>query len=66
MASGMITLHNNDDMRPRRNIIKVKKVMPWEMRQGHQEHRDTVFDSRPKRRRTRQRVDKQWRDEYDM
>jgi hypothetical protein len=55
MDNGMITLHNNDDMRPRRNhnIIKIKKVMPWEMRQGHQEHRDTVFDNRPKRQRTR-------------
>ena len=62
----MITLHNNDDTRPRRNIIKVKPVMPWEMRQGHKEHRDTVFDSRPKRQRTRKAIDNQWRKEYDM
>ena len=27
--------------------------MLWEMRQGHQEHRDTLFDNRPKRQRTR-------------
>ena len=62
----MITLHNNDDMRPRRNVIKIKKVMPWEIRQGHQEHRDTVFDNRPKRQRTRGAIDKQWRKEYDV
>ena len=63
----MITLHNNDDMRPRRNVIKIKKVMPWEMRQGHREHKtDTTFDNRPKRQRTRKAVDKQWRREYDM
>ena len=53
-------------MRPRRNIIKIKKVMPWEMRQGHQEHRDTVFDNRPKRQRTRGAIDKMWRKEYDV
>jgi hypothetical protein len=40
--------------------------MPWEMRQGHKEHRDTVFDSRPKRQRTRKAIDNQWRKEYDM
>ena len=62
----MITLHNIDDMRPRRNVIKIKKVMPWEIRQGHQEHRDTVFDNRPKRQRTRGAIDKQWRKEYDV
>lgn len=62
----MIILHNNDDMRPRRNVVKVKKVMPWEMRQGHQEHRDTKFDNRPKRLRTRKALDRQWRNEYDM
>ena len=62
----MITLHNNDDMRPRRNIIKVKKVMPWEMRQGHKEHRDTVMDNRPKRMRTRRDIERGWRNEYDM
>ncbi len=62
----MIILHNNDDMRPRRNVVKVKKVMPWEMRQGHQEHKYTVFDNRSKRRRTRNAIDNQWRHEYDM
>lgn len=62
----MIILHNNEDMRPRRNVIKIKKVMPWEMRQGHQEHRDTVFDNRPKRLRTRKAIDRQWRKEYDV
>lgn len=62
----MITLHNNDDIRPRRNIIKIKKVMPWEMRQGHKEYRDTVFDNRPKRLRTRKANERNWRKEYDV
>ena len=69
----MITLHNNDDMgRPRRRkdkfnfTVKTAKVMPWEMRQGHKEHKDTTFDNRPKRLRTRKALDKQWRDEYDF
>ena len=44
---------NEEDYRPRRNVVKTKKVMPWEMRQGHQEHKFTVFDNRPKRQRTR-------------
>ena len=61
----MITLHNKDDYRPRRNIIKIKKVMPWEMRQGHQEHRDTVFDSRPKRQRTRASQNRKACEDYD-
>jgi hypothetical protein len=68
MGFGMITLHNNDDMRqPRRNIIKLKLKKQWEARQGHREHRtDTTFDNRPKRRRTRQGIDKDWRGDYDM
>ena len=51
----MITLHNNDDMRPKRNHnkIKVKVKQPWELATGHREHRDTVMDNRPKRLRTR-------------
>ena len=61
----MITLHNNDDMRPRRNIIKLKEIKPWEVRQGHKEHRDTTFDNRPKRLRTRKANEQQWRQEYD-
>jgi hypothetical protein len=61
----MITLHNNDDMRPRRNVIKIKKVMPWEMRQGHKEYRDTVFDSRPKRQRTRSAQKRRACEDYD-
>lgn len=44
--------------------IKVKKR--WQLPTGHKEHRDTVMDNRPKRRRTRQGIDKSWRDEYDM
>ena len=67
MDNGMITLHNNDDMRPKRNHIKLKVRKQWEARQGHREHRtDTTFDERPKRRRARQGIDKSWRDDYDM
>ena len=52
----MITLHNNDDMRPRRNhnVIKIKVKQPWEISTGHREDRgNTLFDNRPKRQRTR-------------
>lgn len=64
----MITLHNNDDTRPRRNHnkLKIKVKRPWEMSTGHKEHRDTIMDNRPKRQRTRRDIDKSWRDEYDM
>jgi hypothetical protein len=34
---------------------------------GHREDRgNTTFDNRPKRRRTRNDVDREWRKEYDM
>ena len=66
----MITLQNNDDMRPRRNHNNKIKITPkpvWQMATGHREdHSDTTFDNRPKRKRTRQAIDKSWRDEYDM
>ena len=63
----MIMLQNNDDMRPRRNIIKIKTKPAWEVPTGHKEDRaDTSFDNRPKRKRTRQAIDKSWRDEYDI
>lgn len=62
----MITLHNNDDIRPRRNHIKLKVKKQWQLPTGHKEHRHTVMDNRPKRRRTRQGIDKGWRDDYDM
>lgn len=64
--SGMIMLHNNDDTRPRRNIIKIKTKMPWQLPTGHKEHKDTTFDNRPKRLRTRKDIERSWRDEYDM
>lgn len=66
MVHGMITLHNSDDIRPRRNIVKIKVKKPWELPTGHREDRNTLFDSRPKRQRTRKAIDKKWRDEYDM
>ncbi len=66
MVNGMITLHNNDDIRPRRNIIKIKVKKPWQVPTGHKEHRDTVMDNRPKRKRTRNAIDRDWRNEYDM
>ena len=62
----MIILPNNDDMRPRRNIIKIKTKKPWEVPTGHKEHKDTTFDNRPKRLRTRKALDRQWRNEYDI
>ena len=63
----MITLHHNDDIRPRRNIIKIKVKKPWQVATGHKEnHSDTTFDNRPKRLRTRKAIDRQWRNEYDM
>lgn len=65
----MITLHNNDDIRLRRNHLKIKlKVkQPWELPTGHRQDRtNTTFDSRPKRKRTRNDIDRQWRQEYDM
>ncbi len=51
--NGMITLHNNDDMRPKRNHIKIKVRPQWQVPTGHKEHRHTVMDNRPKRQRTR-------------
>jgi len=65
----MIILPNNDDIRPRRkygNKIKLKVKKPWEVSTGHKEHKNTLFDHRPKRMRTRKAIDKQWRNEYDV
>ena len=65
--SGMIMLPNNDDTRPRRNIIKIKTKQPWEVPTGHKEDRsDTSFDNRPKRKRTRNAIERDWRNEYDI
>lgn len=60
--------HLNDDMRPKRNHnkIKIKVKQPWELATGHKEDRNTLFDNRPKRMRTRRDIDKGWRQEYDM
>ena len=67
MVHGMIMLPNNDDIRPRRNIIKVKTKKAWQLPTGHREDQvDTSFDNRPKRRRTRNDIDREWRKEYDM
>jgi hypothetical protein len=67
MDNGMITLHNNDDIRPRRNVIKIKVKKPWQVPTGHKEnHSDTSFDNRPKRLRTRKAIDRSWQREYDM
>jgi hypothetical protein len=68
MGYGMITLQNNDDMRPRRKYgqVKIKVKQPWEVATGHREHRDTLMDNRPKRQRTRRDIDRKWRQEYDM
>ena len=45
--------------------IKIKVKKRWEIPTGHKEYRDTVMDNRPKRLRTRNAIDKQWREEYD-
>lgn len=64
----MITSHNNDDTRPRRNHnkIKIKVKQPWELATGHREERNTLFDNRPKRQRTRRDIDRSWRRDYDI
>lgn len=62
----MIMLHNNDDIRPRRNIIKIKTKKPWELATGHREDRNTVMDNRPKRQRTRKDIERNWQKEYDF
>ena len=62
----MIMHHLNEDTRPRRNVVKIKIKQPWEVPTGHREHKETVFDNRPKRLRTRGAIDKQWRKEYDV
>lgn len=67
MDNGLTMHHNNEDTRPRRNIIKLKTRKPWEISKGHMEHRtDTTFDNRPKRLRTRKDIERDWRNEYDM
>ena len=60
--------HLNDDTRPRRNHnkIKIKVKQPWELSTGHREDRNTLFDNRPKRQRTRRDIDRGWRRDYDM
>ena len=44
--------------------IKIKKR--WELPTGHKEHKHTIMDNRPKRMRTRQDIDKAWREEYNI
>ena len=67
MDYGMIMLHNYDNTKRNHNKIKIKVKHPWEMPTGHREDRkDTSMDSRPKRLRTRNDIDRAWRDEYDM
>ena len=63
----MIPLQNKEDIRPRRNIIKIKVKPSWQIATGHKEnHSDTTFDNRSKRLRTRKSIDLHWRNEYDM
>lgn len=61
----MTTHHDNDDIRPRRNIIKIKTKKPWEVPTGHKEEKYTGMDNRPKRLRTRQDIERQWKEEYE-
>ena len=66
MDNGLTMHHLNDDMRPRRNIIKIKTKKPWELSSGHKEDRkDTTIDNRPRRLRTRQDIERKWREEYN-
>lgn len=66
MDNGMTTLHHNDDMRPRRNIVKIKTKQPWELPTGHrQDRKDTSMDNRPKRQRTRRDIERSWQKEYE-
>lgn len=47
--------------------VKIKVKKRWEVPTGHKEDRKvTTFDHRPKRQRSRNDVDKAWRNEYDM
>jgi len=68
MDNGLTMHHLNDDTRPQRNHnkIKIKVKQPWELSTGHREERNTLFDNRPKRQRTRRDIDRGWRQEYDM
>lgn len=67
MVNGMIMHHNNDDTKRNRKVIQIKVKQPWELSTGHREDRvNTLFDNRPKRKRTRNDIDRTWRKEYDM
>ncbi len=55
----MTSRHKYDNI-----LIKVKKR--WELSTGHKEHRNTLMDNRPKRKRTRSTIDKAWRQDYDV
>ena len=60
MGIGMTSRRKYENLK-----IKVKKR--WELATGHKEDRqDTTMDNRPKRQRTRQDIDRTWREEYDM
>ena len=60
METGMTSRRKYENLK-----IKVKKR--WELSTGHKEDRqDTTMDNRPKRQRTRQDIDRTWREEYDM
>ena len=49
------------------NTINIKVRKQWEVPTGHREDRRvTTMDNRPKRQRTRQGTNKQWRKEYDI
>ena len=46
--------------------VKIKVKKRWELSTGHREHRNTVMDNRIKRQRTRNDIDRTWRNDYDM
>ena len=49
-----------------KTVIKIEVKKAWELPTGAREHKNTIFDSRPRRQKTRQGVDKQWKKEYDL
>ena len=51
----------------RNNTITLKVRKQWEVPTGHRQDRKvTTMDSRPRKQRTRQGVDKAWRKDYNM
>jgi len=59
MGNGMTSRRKYENIQ-----IKIKKR--WELATGHREHRNTLMDNRPRRMRTRNAIDKTWKEEYNQ